>query len=129
MKTTLIAALLGFGAFQILSWFDPLRTMLSVFLPWQRIAVVGAWCALLSVVGVLGGRMAAARYRWRPEFFILLFGIAFACVHFPSGRYGPRLIIPHEYLVGIVEMAAIWTSSALIAHWITSRNSPEARRE
>jgi hypothetical protein len=129
MKAALIAGCLGFLAFQVAALFDPLRAMLSVFLPWQRVVVVGAWCAFLSITALLGGRKTAARYRWPAGICIALFGAAFAIVHFPTGRYGPMPVIRNQYLLGVVEMAAIWLTAALVSHWMAPETSQKGRHD
>jgi len=129
MKGAVLAALLGGLSYQVVALFEPLKSTLSIFTPWERVLVIGGWCAFLSAMAVAGGRYTARRKGWRAELAIVLFGVAFAFVHFPSGRFHPVPPVPAEYALGVTEMAMCWIPAALVAHWLTPNKSLERTRE
>ena len=116
MKAATIAGLLAFLASQLLALFEPLRAALAIFAPWQRVFIVGGWCALVGAVTLLGGRDTARRKGWSSELCITMIGILAALMHFPSARFPPAPFVPREYIFGVLMLAACWLPAALIAH-------------
>jgi hypothetical protein len=129
MKAAALAALLGGVTYQFLALLDPLKSTLSIFMPWERTIVIGSWCAFIGAMTLAGGRYTARFKGWRAEFGIVLIGVASALVHFPRGRLHQEPPVTYEYAIGVVEMALCWIPAALIAHWLIPNNSLKRTRE
>jgi hypothetical protein len=125
-----LAAFLSSFIFEVLARFDPLKSTLSVFFPWERVVVVGIWCALLGVISLIAGRQTAEYRGWRAELCIGLVGVGLGAAHFPSLWHRPPLPLnyPYEYTIGVAEMTICWTVGSLIAHWLMPNISLERTR-
>jgi|RhiMethySRZTD1v2_1073278.scaffolds.fasta_scaffold1180391_2 hypothetical protein len=130
MRAVVLAGVLGFLLFECVSLLQPLKSVLSVFHPWERHWVIGLGCAAISSFTVLVGREMARRNKWRADVCTVASGIGLAILLIPKERFGEHsLHVPLEYSLATIELALIFAPAALAAHLLAPNKSVKRTRD